>query len=73
MRTVLKNESFVAYRKAVETEDFNKFKRHMKPVVRKYERINTPLVRRIVRKLKRLIKRVLPDAVVASIKGLLQR
>lgn len=73
MRTVLKNESFVAYRKAVETEDFNKFKRHMKPVVRKYERINTPLVRRIARKLKRLIKRVLPNAVVARIKGLVQR
>ncbi|WP_455677331.1 Coenzyme F420 hydrogenase/dehydrogenase, beta subunit C-terminal domain [Pseudoscardovia suis] len=59
MRTVLKNESFVAFTEAEKANDFSAFIRHMRPVERKYYRIQTPFLRRLLRKVKRLLKGLL--------------
>ena len=67
MRTKLKNESFVAYKEAVQADDFSEFKRHMAPIEKRYQRLSTPFKSRLKRKLiglippslKKAIKRVL--------------
>lgn len=72
MRTVLKNQSFVAYRKAISAGKFAVFNEHMKPYVKQYGR-TTPLSRRVKRLAKRLIKRMLPASTVAWIKNFIRR
>lgn len=57
MRTVLKNESFVAFKKALEINDFNAFTRHMNPLVKRYRWIESPFMVRVKRKLKRIFAR----------------
>lgn len=59
MRTVLKNESFIAYRKAVQAGDFSEFNRHMSSLVHRYKWVSTPLWRRVARKIKRIVKKML--------------
>lgn len=71
MRTMLKNESFAAYREAVETEDFNVFKKHMKPVEKEYAHVSVPFKKRVLRKAKQLVKIALPASAVKSIKNLM--
>ncbi len=68
MRTVLKNESFAAYREAVEANDFNAFKRHMRPIEKAYWRTSTTLRKRMLHRCKQLIKTVLPETAVARIR-----
>lgn len=68
MRTMLKNESFAAYREAVETEDFNVFKKHMKPVEKEYAHVSVPFKKRVLRKAKQLVKTALPASAVKNIK-----
>lgn len=71
MRTTLKNESFAAYREAVATNDFNMFKKRMKPVERQYARVSVPLKKRVLRKAKQLVKTILPATLAKSIKNLM--
>lgn len=71
MRTTLKNESFAAYREAVATNDFNMFKKHMKPVERQYARASVPFKKRVLRKAKQLVKTILPATLAKSIKNLM--
>lgn len=73
MRTVLKNESFAAFREAVKANDFNEFKKHMKPVERSYRRVSMSPKERIVRICKRIVKRVLPAGAISQIKNLMGR
>ena len=68
MRTVLKNESFVAWREAVEANDFNVFKRHMKPIEKAYRNASTTLGERMLHACKQLIKTVLPPTAVAAMR-----
>lgn len=68
MRTTLKNESFAAFREAVDANDFSAFTAHMKPIERQYRRISVPLKRRIVRKCKSIAKLILPERVAAAIR-----
>ena len=72
MRTMLKNESFAAYREAVEAEDFNVFKKHMKPVEKEYAHVSVPFKKRVLRKAKQLVKIALPASAVKSIKNLMR-
>ena len=65
MRTILKNESFVAFREAVKAGDFTVFNKHMKPLERKYWRVSIPfkkrmmnLVKRAINKLGRILKKL---------------
>lgn len=71
MRTVLKNESFAAFREAVKANDFNEFKKHMKPIERSYRRVSMSLKKRFILACKKTIKHVLPAGVVSSIKNLM--
>lgn len=71
MRTVLKNESFVAFREAVKANDFNKFKKRMKSIEHSYRRVSTSPKKRIIRACKRIFKRVLPAGAVSRIKNLM--
>lgn len=68
MRTVLKNQSFVAYREAVKANDFNVFNKYMKPYLLQYRRI-VPLRKHMVRGLKKLVKIVLPVSAVTWLKS----
>lgn len=72
-RTTLKNESFVAFRKAVEANDFNVFKKHMKPIERAYFHMSISTKRRFVSACKKVVKRVLPATLVSAIKKLKRR
>jgi coenzyme F420-reducing hydrogenase beta subunit len=55
-RIELFEESFKAYKKALEKDDFNIFKKHMKPLLRNYNKlIKKPLINRVFSKLKRII------------------
>lgn len=67
MRTTLKNQSFVAFRNAVEASDFTVFNTHMKSYERQYRRI-APLRKRMLRFAKRVAKRVLPTTLIQSMK-----
>ena len=67
----MQNESFAAYREAVEADDFNVFKKHMKPVERQYARVSVPFKKRVLRKAKQLVKAMLPASAVKSIKNLM--
>ena len=71
MRTVLKNESFAAFREAVKANDFNEFKKHMKPIERSYRRVSMSLKKRFILACKKTIKHVLPAGVVSNIKNLM--
>ena len=73
MRTVLKNESFVAFREAVKANDFNEFKKHMKPIERLYRRVSLSPKKRVIRSCKRIVKCVLPAGAVSRIKNLMGR
>ena len=64
MRTVLKNQSFVGFRKAVSANDFNVFKKWMKPFVAQYDKVRLPLKSRVKKKVKVIIKAVVPKAVI---------
>ena len=57
MRTTLKNESFVAFREAVRSGNFDVFIKHMRVFVRQYRRINVPFQKRVIRKFKAIVKR----------------
>lgn len=72
MRTVLKNESFVAFRRAVRANDFNEFKKHMKPIERSYCRVSVSPMKRVIRACKRIVKCVLPVKAVSRIKNLMR-
>lgn len=71
MRTVLKNESFVAFREAVKANDFSEFRKHMKPIERSYRCVSVSPKKRIVRICKRIVKRMLPTGAVSRIKNLM--
>lgn len=58
MRTKLKNESFMAYREAVQAGDFRRFNQYMAPVIRRYKWVYTPFWKRAVRKIKRMVKKL---------------
>ena len=73
MRTVLKNESFVAFRRAVAADDFDEFTKHMRPLVSKYRRISLPLKRYIPYLMRQGVKRVVPKPVLKKIKNILKR
>ena len=73
MRTVLKNESFVAFREAVKANDFNEFKKHMKPIERLYRRVSLSPKKRVIHSCKRIVKCVLPAGAVSRIKNLMGR
>lgn len=73
MRTVLKNESFVAFRRAVVADDFDGFMKHMKPLVSKYRRISLPLKRYIPYLMRQGVRRVVPKPVLKKIKNILKR
>lgn len=70
-RTVLKNESFVAFREAIKANDFNEFKKHMQPIERSYRRVSVSPKKRVIRACKRIVKCVLPVKVVLRIKNLM--
>lgn len=67
MRTTLKNQSFVAFRKAVAAGDFTVFNAHMKPYERQYQRI-APLRKRALRFAKRVAKRIMPVTLIQAMK-----
>lgn len=69
MRTVLKNQSFVAFRKAAAANDFKEFARWMKPFVARYNKVDTPFKRRMKKKMKRAIKALVPDSFIMYIKN----
>lgn len=71
MRTVLKNESFVAFRRAVAADDFNEFTKYMRPLVDKYRRTSLPLKRYMPYLIRQGIKRVVPKPVLKKIKSIL--
>ena len=71
MRTILKNESFVAFREAVKANDFSEFRKHMKPIEHSYRRVSTSPKKRIIRACKRIVKCMLPAGAVARIKKLM--
>lgn len=58
MRTILKNESFVAFREAVKAGDFTVFNKHMKPLERKYWRVSIPFRKRMMNLVKRAINKL---------------
>ena len=72
MRTVLKNQSFVAYRKAAASNDFAEFTAHMKPYERRYQRI-TPMHKRMLRFIKRVAKHILPETLIQAMKKFIRR
>lgn len=67
MRTTLKNQSFVAFRKAVAADDFTVFNAHMKPYERQYQQI-APSHKRMLRVAKRMMKRILPATLIQKMK-----
>lgn len=71
MRTILKNQSFPAFREAVAANDFTVFNRHMKPVERQYGLIGVTLRKRILGKGKRIVKKLLPPALSNDIRAFL--
>ncbi|KAA8824902.1 coenzyme F420 hydrogenase [Bifidobacterium reuteri] len=58
-RLRLMQDSFAAYHKARELNDVSYFVSHMAPLVKSYRRADRPLMRRILRKVKNVIKKVL--------------
>lgn len=68
MRTELKNQSFVAFREAEQADDFQVFIKRMAPIKRKYQHVVVPFGRRVKRKLKAVIKRLLPQSVVNALR-----
>lgn len=69
MRTVLKNESFVAFRKAVENDNFAFFEAYMRSLVGKYRRISMPPKRYVVYLVKQGLKRIVPKSLLKRIKN----
>ena len=69
MRTVLKNESFVAFRKAVENDNFAFFEAYMRSLVGKYRRISMPPKRYVVYLVKQGLKRIVPKSLLKGIKN----
>lgn len=63
MRTVLKNQSFVAFRKAEEANDFTLFNRWMKPFVKRYNKVDITFKRR----LKMIAKKIIPQSIISKI------
>ena len=57
--------------RSVEADDFNVFKKHMKPVERQYARVSVPFKKRVLRKAKQLVKAMLPASAVKNIKNLM--
>ncbi|RYQ71059.1 Coenzyme F420 hydrogenase/dehydrogenase, beta subunit C-terminal domain [Bifidobacterium pseudolongum] len=55
MRTVLKNQSFVAFRKAESANDFSLFVNWMKPFVKRYNKVDIPFKRRVKNFIKKFI------------------
>ncbi|PLS27703.1 Coenzyme F420 hydrogenase/dehydrogenase, beta subunit C-terminal domain [Bifidobacterium parmae] len=72
-RTILKNESFVAFRKAVSQNDFSVFNKHMNPIVRRYNRVSMSLKKRLRRGIKKILKKVAPHSLVAGIERFYQQ
>lgn len=69
MRTVLKDESFIAYHQAIRADNFTVFQSHMKPFERKYAWLNmTP--KKAIRK---AVKRVIPARVLTALKKIRKR
>lgn len=68
MRTVLKNESFVGFRKARDANDFDVFKKWMKPFVVKYDKIRLPLKVRMRVKMRSMVKAVIPTFMLNVLK-----
>lgn len=73
MRTTLKNQSFVAYRAAKAAGDFTVFVKYMRPLEKKYDRIITPLHKRITRMIKHLIKNILPETAIIWAKKFIKK
>ncbi|KFI91623.1 oxidoreductase [Bifidobacterium saguini DSM 23967] len=59
MRTTLKNESFVAFREAVDAGNFDVFIKHMRPYEREYRHTSIPFQKRVLHKCKKIIKQCL--------------
>lgn len=72
-RTILKNESFVAFRKAVSQNDFSVFIKHMNPIVRRYNKVSMPFKKRVRRGIKKILKKVVPHSLVAGIERFYQQ
>ena len=72
MRTVLKNESFAAFRKAVQTNDFSVFNKHMKPIERHYRKVSMTFKKRFMHNTKRIIKCLVPTSLLAAVKSALR-
>lgn len=64
MRTVLKNQSFIAFRKAEEANDFMVFIRWMKPFVKRYNKVDITFKRR----LKMIARKVIPQSIIKRIR-----
>lgn len=69
MRTVLKNESFVAFREAVDANDFHVFVRHMKPFIRHYQKIRIGWFGIVKHEIKQLFKRLIPKRFVTFLRN----
>lgn len=67
MRTVLKNQSFVGFRKARNADDFNVFKKWMRPFVAQYDKARLPIKIRFKKKVKNVIKAVVPKRIIDSV------
>ncbi len=63
MRTVLKNQSFVAFRKAESANDFSLFVNWMKPFVKRYNKVDIPFKRKV----KNFIKKFIPKGMIHKI------
>ena len=68
MRTILKNQSFVGFRKAVESNDFHVFINWMKPYVKQYNKIRLPFKTRAKRLIKNAVKKLIPGSLIIHIK-----
>ena len=64
MRTVLKNQSFVAFHKAEEANDFTVFVKWMKPFVKRYNKVDITFKRR----LKMIARKLIPQSIIKRIR-----
>ncbi|RYN12179.1 oxidoreductase [Bifidobacterium animalis subsp. animalis] len=68
MRTVLKNQSFVGFRKAIAAQDFKIFNSWMKPFVKQYRKAEWTFTTRVKMRSKQLITTIVPKSAIEAVK-----